>query len=62
VAAPDSPKEDDLQAFAADHVDYAKILGVTKPDYPSNPDTEPPLIDPLPGNKTPAQLAQDSPP
>lgn len=60
VPPDDSPKEDDFQAFTADHPDYAKMLGVPKPPYPTNAD--PPLVDPLPGNKTPAQLAQESPP
>lgn len=61
VAPADSPKEDDLQAFVADHPDYADMLGVPQPTYPTNPDTDPPLVD-LPKNKTPAQLAEESPP
>ena len=60
----DSPDDDDLQAFAADHKQYAhEVLGMSdEPDYPKRRTSgEPRLVDPLPGGKTPAKLAEESP-
>lgn len=61
----DSPEDDDLQAFASTHPEYVRrVLGVTTdpPPYPKpRPNGEPRLVTPLPGGKTPAQLAEDSP-